>query len=83
MFPHRLSAAAPSTAHRVRLVPAAAYTVVVLVVSAVVLAAVLFSDDPGFIGVWLIFVTAPLASWSAVPGRTCCACSPTPPPPPG
>jgi hypothetical protein len=48
-------------AGRVRLVVAALYTAAVVATSLMVLAVLLFSDDPGFIGVWVILVTAPLS----------------------
>ncbi|MEU8343196.1 hypothetical protein SAMN05443665_1015119 [Actinomadura meyerae] len=61
MSPHILSFEGRGRADRIRLVLAIGYTLTVLAVSAVVLAVMLFSDDPGFIGVWLIFVTSPLS----------------------
>ncbi len=61
MSPHILSFEGRGPADRIRLVLAAGYTVAVLAVSAVVLGVMLFSDDPGFIGVWLVFVTSPLS----------------------
>ncbi|KAB2368237.1 SCO4225 family membrane protein [Actinomadura montaniterrae] len=52
---------ARGTAYRVRLAIAVGYAAAVTVATGVVLAADLFADDPGFIGVWLILVTAPLS----------------------
>ncbi|MFA1548723.1 SCO4225 family membrane protein [Actinomadura chokoriensis] len=62
MSPHFLSFAERSPADRVRLVLAAVYAAIVVVTSAVVLAVILFADDPGFIGIWIIFVTSPLSA---------------------
>ncbi|WP_433476875.1 SCO4225 family membrane protein [Spirillospora sp. CA-142024] len=55
------SFAARGPAGRVRLVVAALYTATVIATSLMVLAVVLFADDPGFIGIWLILVTSPLS----------------------
>ncbi|WP_157407904.1 SCO4225 family membrane protein [Actinomadura atramentaria] len=44
---------------RVRLVVAVAYAALVLAVALMVLAVETFSADPGFVGVWLVFVTSP------------------------
>jgi hypothetical protein len=52
---------ARGTADRVRLAVAIGYGAAVAVTTGIVLAADLFADDPGFIGVFLILVTAPLS----------------------
>jgi hypothetical protein len=60
-FPAGAGRPGRSTADRVRLAVAVAYAAVVIVTTGIVLGADLFADDPGFIGVWLILVTAPLS----------------------
>ncbi|MBD2896121.1 hypothetical protein ABT299_15045 [Spirillospora sp. NPDC000708] len=52
---------ARGTADRVRLAIAIGYGAAVTVTTGIVLAADLFADDPGFIGVFLILATAPLS----------------------
>ncbi|MFA1543361.1 SCO4225 family membrane protein [Actinomadura monticuli] len=61
MPPHFLSFAGRGTADRIRLVLAALYAATVLVTTAVVLVVTLVADDPGFIGVWVVFVSCPLS----------------------
>ncbi|MGI5325886.1 SCO4225 family membrane protein [Actinomadura nitritigenes] len=52
---------ARGAAYRVRLAVAVGYAAAVTVATGIVLAADLFADDPGFIGVFLILATAPLS----------------------
>ncbi|QXJ24150.1 hypothetical protein AGRA3207_005414 [Actinomadura graeca] len=61
MFTHLSAAAARRRSGRLGIVLPGGYAALVIAVTLVVAAVGLFSDDPGFVGIWLALVSAPLS----------------------
>lgn len=64
MFARISAVAARRTSGWIGIIVPALYAGIVIAVTVLVAAVLLFADDPGFIAIWLVFVTFPLSGVS-------------------